>query len=316
MKHNLKVHPLSAHTTQLLAGMLTRTQDLIGRAQEQQHRSDDVVDIVTQIVPQAFMDGVYTALKHSKKHLNFLVAETSMQELCLGILSSRENRSQYHMKLCLIALNIQRELIDNGMVEQVVQTPLIECLKSIILIEAANVDPYLLSATLDLLNAIIQHQPVLLSKMEAESQLAAALIHSLNRIKVESSSELVLTAYRAEGGNPKYNQIFEPQIYSYVQLNERLQMIANWIQIYNAPAPSRYQAREQPQNSPLQIAEIFSESLMSSIGPLLIQCSAHIEQLQCVDEQKLEAWESFLQIFTGLDQKLCIRGTQLMTVGF
>ena len=37
------------------------------------------------------MDCIYTALKHSKKHMNYLVSETFMQKLCLNILNSREN---------------------------------------------------------------------------------------------------------------------------------------------------------------------------------------------------------------------------------
>lgn len=103
------------------------------------------------------MDCIHIALKHSKKHLNYLVTETFMQELCLNILNSRENQSQYHMKLCLIVISIQKELIDNGMIEKVAEKNMISSLKSIVLIDAENVDPYLLSAALDLLNSIIHH---------------------------------------------------------------------------------------------------------------------------------------------------------------
>ena len=56
-------------------------------------------------------------MKYSKKHLNYLVTETQMQLLCLNILDCRENQSHYHMKLCLTVLDIQQELIDNGMVD-------------------------------------------------------------------------------------------------------------------------------------------------------------------------------------------------------
>lgn len=115
------------------------------------------------------MQCIHTALKHSKKHLNFLVSETYLQQLCLNILACREVRSHYHLKLCLIVLNIQRELIENGMVEQVVEKNMIECLKSILLIEAENIDSYLLTGTLDLLNAIVHHKPSLLARLENDN---------------------------------------------------------------------------------------------------------------------------------------------------
>ena len=51
------------------------------------------------------------------------------------------------------------------MIDQVAEKNMINCLKSIILFEADNVDSYLMSATLDLLNAIVHHQPTLLSWM-------------------------------------------------------------------------------------------------------------------------------------------------------
>lgn len=43
-----------------------------------------------------------------------------MQSLCLSILSYRQNQNQYHTKLCLVALSIQKELVDNGYMHQVV----------------------------------------------------------------------------------------------------------------------------------------------------------------------------------------------------
>ena len=45
----------------------------------------------------------------------------------------------------------------------------IDCLKSIIMIEAPDIDNYLLSATLDLLSKIVHNSPVLLYQMQQSS---------------------------------------------------------------------------------------------------------------------------------------------------
>ena len=52
-----------------------------------------------------------------------------------------------------------------------------------------------------------------------------------------------------------------------------------------------------------------------SLSGLLETWQEHVGCLQCVDEQKMKAHEHLMQIFTGLHQRLGIRGTQLATSG-
>lgn len=184
---------------------------------------------------------------------------------------------------------------------------MIDCLGSIVEGKAEG-DSYLLSATLDVLNSIVQHQPTLLSQMQNESQVVQTLVLSVEKFRIEPT-DMIMNVYTAQGANKKYPFMSDPLIFSYVQLNERLSALSTWIQLYETPTFNQMQNQEL-----LAIQDMFALDLMWTFThDLLDKCTDHVDQLRCGDQMKMNAQELFIKIFNGIKFKCQNRSTQLLT---
>ena len=88
-----------------------------------------------------------------------------------------------------------------------------------------------------------------------------------------------MKAYKPETilSSSKFQFNFQPQIYCYVQLNQRLKLISDWVQIYQSPPQASQSSwtssakdKQSPQNINTAFEYVFSVELMlQAMVPML-----------------------------------------------